>query len=68
MHPVDVATNLLEAFNAGDLGRMRELLAPDLIACGGWPTPSRPKVISSGLDEVRPSRRRYPTACDVTRG
>jgi hypothetical protein len=131
MHPVDVATNLLEAFNAGDLDRMRELLAPDLIAwvtnvdgeadcvtgreeylariaamdlpaaqyrvtltqspaaiddhllcswsrsrrsgtvggcktslpmCyawttvesrnGGWPTPSRPKVISSGLDEV----------------
>ena len=32
MHPVDVATNLLEAFNAGDLDRMRELLAPDLIA------------------------------------
>jgi hypothetical protein len=30
MHPVDVATNLLEAFNAGDLGRMRELLAPGL--------------------------------------
>lgn len=131
MHSVDVATNLLEAFNAGDLDRMRELLAPDLIAwvtnadgeadrvtgreeylariaamdlpaaqyrvtltqspaaiddhllllmvevqaerngrrlqtslpmCyawttvesrnGGWPTPSRPKVISSGLDEV----------------
>ena len=32
MHPVAVATNLLEAFNAGDLDRMRELLAPDLIA------------------------------------
>ena len=32
MHPVDVATNLLEAFNAADLDRMRELLAPDLIA------------------------------------
>jgi len=32
MHPVDVATNLLEAFNAGGLDRMRELLAPDLIA------------------------------------
>ena len=131
MHPVAVATNLLEAFNAGDLDRMRELLAPDriawvtnadgeadrvtgreeylrriaamdlpgaqyrvtltqsppqlmIISCyswsrsrrsgtvggctillptcyawttvesrnGGWPTPSRPKAISSGLDEV----------------
>ena len=141
MHPVDVATNLLEAFNAGDLDRMRELLAPNLIAwvtnadgeadrvtgreeylariaamdlpavqyrvtltqspaaiddhllllmvevqaerngrrlqtslptCyawttvesrnGGWPTPSRPKVIDSGLDEVRSSRRRHQTA------
>jgi hypothetical protein len=30
--PLDVATNLLEACNAGDLDRMRELLAPDLIA------------------------------------
>ena len=32
MHAVDIATDLLEAFNAGDLGRMRELLAPDLVA------------------------------------
>jgi ketosteroid isomerase-like protein len=32
MQPVDVATNLLEAFNTGDLNRMRELLAPDMIA------------------------------------
>ncbi len=32
MHAVDVATHLLEAFNAGDLGRMHELLAPDLVA------------------------------------
>ena len=32
MHPVDVARNLLEAFNAGDLDRMREFLASDLIA------------------------------------
>jgi len=32
MQAVAVATNLLEAFNAGDLDRMRELLAPDLIA------------------------------------
>jgi ketosteroid isomerase-like protein len=38
MHPVAVATNLLEAFNAGDLDRMRELLAPDLIA---WVTERR---------------------------
>ena len=35
MHPIDVATSLLEAFNTGDLDRMRELLAPDLI---GWVT------------------------------
>jgi ketosteroid isomerase-like protein len=32
MHAVDVATDLLAAFNAGDLDRMRELLAPDLVA------------------------------------
>jgi len=32
MHAVDIATDLVEAFNAGDLDRMRELLAPDLIA------------------------------------
>ena len=32
MQAVAVATNLLEALNAGDLDRMRELLAPDLIA------------------------------------
>jgi ketosteroid isomerase-like protein len=32
MHAVDVATHLLDAFNAGDLDRMRELLAPDLVA------------------------------------
>src|SRR4029453_6770283 len=32
MHAVDVETHLLDAFNAGDLDRMRELLAPDLVA------------------------------------
>lgn len=32
MHPNDVATDLLEAFNTGDLERMRGLLAPDLVA------------------------------------
>ena len=32
MHAVDVATDLLDAFNAGDLDRMRELLDPDLVA------------------------------------
>jgi ketosteroid isomerase-like protein len=32
MHAVDIATDLVEAFNAGDLDRMRELLAPDLVA------------------------------------
>jgi ketosteroid isomerase-like protein len=32
MHPVDIATSLLEAFNAGDLDRMHELLAPHLVA------------------------------------
>ena len=32
MQAVAVATNLLEALNAGGLDRMRELLAPDLIA------------------------------------
>ena len=32
MHAIDVAVDLLEAFNAGDLDRMRELLAPDLVA------------------------------------
>jgi ketosteroid isomerase-like protein len=32
MHAVDIATELLEAFNAGDLDRMQELLAPDLVA------------------------------------
>jgi ketosteroid isomerase-like protein len=32
MLAVDVATDLLEAFNAGDLDRMRDLLAPDLVA------------------------------------
>ena len=32
MHAVDIATDLVEAFNAGDLDRMRELFAPDLVA------------------------------------
>lgn len=32
MHPIDVAADLLEAFSAGDLDRMREFLAPDLVA------------------------------------
>ena len=32
MHAVEIATDLVEAFNAGDLDRMRELLAPDLVA------------------------------------
>ena len=32
MHAVDVVTDLLAAFNAGDLERMRELLDPDLVA------------------------------------
>ena len=32
MHAVDVATDLLQAFNAGDLERMRELLDPDMVA------------------------------------
>jgi ketosteroid isomerase-like protein len=32
MHAIEVAVDLLEAFNAGDLDRMRELLAPDLVA------------------------------------
>ena len=32
MHPIDVAADLLEAFNAGDLDRTREFLAPDLVA------------------------------------
>ena len=32
MHAVDIATDLVEAFNAGDLDRMRELLAPELVA------------------------------------
>jgi ketosteroid isomerase-like protein len=32
MNAVEVATGLLEAFNAGDLGRTRALLAPDLVA------------------------------------
>src|SRR4029453_14489353 len=32
MHAVDVETHLLDPFNAGDLDRMRELLAPDLVA------------------------------------
>jgi ketosteroid isomerase-like protein len=32
MHAVDIATDLVEAFNAGDLDRMSDLLAPDLVA------------------------------------
>jgi ketosteroid isomerase-like protein len=32
MHAVDIATDLVEAFNAGDLDRMRALLAQDLVA------------------------------------
>ena len=32
MRAVDVATDLLAAFNAGDLERMRELLDPHLVA------------------------------------
>ena len=32
MQPVDVATNLLEAFNTGDLDGMREFVASDMIA------------------------------------
>ena len=32
MEPADVATRLLQAFNDGDLGRMRELMDPAMVA------------------------------------
>jgi ketosteroid isomerase-like protein len=41
MDPLDVAISLLEAFNAGDLDRMRELLAPHLVA---WVTNAEGEV------------------------
>lgn len=43
MEPADVATRLLQAFNDGDLGRMRELMDPAMVA---WVTDA------SGASEV----------------
>ena len=43
MEPADVATSLLRAFNDGDLGRMRELMDPAMVA---WVTDA------SGASEV----------------
>ena len=43
MEPADVATRLLRAFNDGDLGRMRELMDPAMVA---WVTDA------SGASEV----------------
>lgn len=53
MQPVDVATNLLEAFNARCTTSLPTCYVWTTVESrnGGWPTPSQPKVISSGLDE-----------------